>query len=188
VWGQARHATLVSQQPTRPHAPDTQTQRLKVTPLPPKPPPQSRRCRRSRGLQSWTSALTTRRARPRRRVVDNRHSNRVRSMTYLHGECSYRRAEEEGRFNVGQVLVLSDPRTMVAAVRDVAAATAVIVDRGTRRPCVVSGRCTTAMARSTWNNTPWESKTRDTRILPATSSDALPNTATSSGACLTLAS
>ena len=32
---------------------------------------------------------------PPSRVIDNKHSNRVRSMTYLQGECSYRRAQEE---------------------------------------------------------------------------------------------
>ena len=30
-------------------------------------------------------------------------------MTYLHVGCSYRRAEEEERFNVGRVLVLNTP-------------------------------------------------------------------------------
>ena len=32
---------------------------------------------------------------PGSRAIQNIHSNRDRSMTYLQGECSYRRAEEE---------------------------------------------------------------------------------------------
>jgi hypothetical protein len=30
-----------------------------------------------------------------RRVIENTHSTRDRSITYLEGECSHRRAEEE---------------------------------------------------------------------------------------------
>ena len=32
---------------------------------------------------------------PGSRVIENKHSNRGRSTTYIQGECSYRRAEEE---------------------------------------------------------------------------------------------
>jgi len=52
-------------------------------------------------------------------VIENKHSNRGWSMTYLQRECSCRRAEEEEeeeeeeerrrRFNVGRVLVLNNP-------------------------------------------------------------------------------
>ena len=46
----------------------------------------------------------------RRRVVENKHSNRDRSLSVLQRECSYRRAEaEEEFFNISRVLVLNKP-------------------------------------------------------------------------------
>jgi len=43
-------------------------------------------------------------------VIDNKHSNRDWSMTYLPGECScsYRRADSVCRFNVGRVTCTED--------------------------------------------------------------------------------
>ena len=49
-------------------------------------------------LASRVNARTHARRRRRSRIFnvgENEHSNRYQSTTYLHGECSYRRAEEE---------------------------------------------------------------------------------------------
>jgi len=49
---------------------------------------------------AWPAARTP----PRRRVIENEHSNRDRSVTYLQGECSYIRAdveEEEEEIKLG---------------------------------------------------------------------------------------
>jgi hypothetical protein len=47
----------------------------------------------------WTPACACRCYAPRRRVSENKHSDRDRKMTYLQGERSFRRGGgEEGRF------------------------------------------------------------------------------------------
>jgi len=51
---------------------------------------------------------------PGRRVIENTHSSRYRSTTYLQGECSYIRADSVRRFNVSRVLVLNDPPALDA--------------------------------------------------------------------------
>ena len=51
-----------------------------------------------------------------RRVIENKHWNRPRSMAYLQGECSYRHAGSLRRFNVGRVLVLNDPPARCASL------------------------------------------------------------------------
>ena len=43
------------------------------------------------------------------KVIENKHSNQARGMTYLQGVCSYRRADLDRRFNVGRVLVHNTP-------------------------------------------------------------------------------
>jgi len=43
---------------------------------------------------------------PVRRVVENKHSNRSRSATYLQSEWAFIRVDSDRRFNVGRVLVL----------------------------------------------------------------------------------
>ena len=57
---------------------------------------------------------------PRRRVIPNKHSNRDQSMTYLPGECAYRRADEEediqrlnGEYSYRRTEGLTDARTHV---------------------------------------------------------------------------
>jgi hypothetical protein len=46
---------------------------------------------------------------PDRRVIENKHSNRDLSMTYLQCDCSYGSAVSARRFNVGRMLVLRTP-------------------------------------------------------------------------------
>jgi len=83
-------------------------------------------CLPTRGFHSSTSQLilsrvclfgfdspwySCRGAPPSRKVIENEHSNRDRSMTHLQGECSYiheEEAEELSRFNFGRVLVLKN--------------------------------------------------------------------------------
>jgi hypothetical protein len=83
----------------------------------------------SRGLQCWgVSALPPTRSwsgaqpppfppcAPSGRVIDNKHSYRDRSTTYLQGECSYRplsivtEGRRRWRISVGGVLVLKNLR------------------------------------------------------------------------------
>jgi len=56
-----------------------------------------------------TAPACTAAAGPRGRVIADQHSDRDRSVTYLQGECKYRRADSARRFNVGRVLVLNNP-------------------------------------------------------------------------------
>jgi len=46
---------------------------------------------------------------PVRRVIKNERSNRYRSVTYLRGLCSYRRAEEEEEIQRGSIACSQQP-------------------------------------------------------------------------------
>jgi hypothetical protein len=60
----------------------------------------------TRGPGPWSSACSPYQG---KRVTENKHSNGDRSMTYLHGECSYRRADSSRRLNVGRAHVVNTP-------------------------------------------------------------------------------